>query len=181
MDEQPSINLLIPVEGKEARVPFTPTGTEWDRLAIAWCILAIPAMTAGKKSVAMPDRYLAKTMAQLSADPDDLRPKANAWAAQVRAKQHGKIALHAMLRMLLGNQVQAGLLWVDFPEGAVSAEVRQTAQLLLGHPTEHASDFCATCKAIRHFDWPLAVRLAGSPLCVRFPGAQDAQLLRQLF
>ena len=110
---------------------------------------------------ASPDRYLAKTIERLPEDPELMRPKANAWAAQVRMKEHGKIALHAMLRMLLGNQVQAGLLWVDFPEGAVSTEVRRTAQLLLDHPTDHQNDFCGTCKAIRHFDWPLAIRLAG--------------------
>ena len=156
-----SVSVLIPVEGKEAHVPFAPTGTEWDRLAIAWCILAIPAMSAGKKPVAMPDRYLAKTMAQLPKDPNELRPKANAWAAQTRSKTHGKVALHAMLRMLLGNQVQEGLLWVEHPEGAVDVRVRQTAQLLLGHSTDHDSEFCAACKAIRHYDWPLAVRMAG--------------------
>ena len=159
--EQNELSVMIPVAGKVAHVPLKPTGTDWDRLAIAWCILAVPAMNEGEKPIVKPDAYLQKTMSRLSSDPDDLRPKANAWAAGVRAKTNGKIALHAMLRMLLGNQVQSGLLWVDFPEGAVDAEVRKTAQLLLSHPTEHSSDFCTACKAIRHFDWPLAVRIAG--------------------
>ena len=160
MEENTPLTVLIPVAGKEATVTFTPKGTDWDRLAIAWCILAIPAINVGKNKVASPDRYLAKTIERLPDDPEELRPKANVWAAQVRTKEHNKLVLHATLRMLLGNQVQAGLLWVDFPEGAVSAEVRRTAQLLLDHPTEHPSALCATCSAIRHYDWPLAIRLS---------------------
>ena len=65
MEENTPLTVLIPVAGKEATVTLTPTGTEWDRLAIAWCILAIPAINVGKNKVASPDRYLAKTIERL--------------------------------------------------------------------------------------------------------------------
>ena len=155
-----SNSVLIPCAGKAAQVPFTPTDPTRDRLRVAWCILAVPAMLAGKKSVAMPDRYLAKTMARIPDDLSEIRPKANAWAAQVRAKAEGKVPVHAALRMLLGNQVQAGLLWVQFPDGAVDRDVLRTAQLLLGHSTDHGDPTCSTCAAIRSCNWTLAIRLA---------------------
>jgi hypothetical protein len=62
--------------------------------------------------------------------------------------------------MLLGNQVQAGLLWVQFPDGAVDRDVLRTAQLLLGHSTDHGDPSCPTCSAIRSCNWTLAIRLA---------------------
>lgn len=155
-----SESILIPCAGKAAHVPFTPTDPTRDRLRVAWCILAVPAMVAGRKSVAMPDRYLAKTLTRIPDDLDEIRPKANTWAAQVRAKAEGKIPVHAALRMLLGNQLQAGLLWVQFPDGAVDRDVLRTAQLLLGHSTDHDDPTCATCSAIRSCNWTLALRLA---------------------
>jgi hypothetical protein len=117
-------------------------------------------MIAGKKNVAMPDRYLAKTIARIPDDLNEIRPKAGAWAAQVRAKAEGKVPVRAALRMLLGNQLQAGLLWVQFPDGAVDRDILRTAQLLLGHSTDHGDSTCATCAAIRSCNWTLAMRLA---------------------
>jgi hypothetical protein len=155
-----SDSIVIPCAGKAAQVPFTPTDPVRDRLRVAWCILAVPAMIAGKKSIAMPDRYLAKTIARIPDDLNEIRPKAGAWAAQVRAKAEGKVPVRAALRMLLGNQLQAGLLWVQFPDGAVDRDILRTAQLLLGHSTEHGDPACATCSAIRSCNWTLAMRLA---------------------
>ena len=155
-----SDSVMIPCAGKAAQVPFTPTDPTRDRLRVAWCILAVPAMLAGKKVVAMPDRYLAKTIARIPDDLNEIRPKASAWSAQVRAKAEGKVPVRAALRMLLGNQLQAGLLWVQFPDGAVDRDILRTAQLLLGHSTDHDDPMCATCSAIRSCNWTLAIRLA---------------------
>lgn len=155
-----SHSVVIPCAGKSATIPFTPTDPVRDRLRVAWCVLAVPAMNFGKKNIAMPDRYLAKTIARIPDDLAEIRPKASAWAAQVRAKAEGKVPVHAALRMLLGNQVQAGLLWVQFPDGAVDRDILRTAQLLLGHSTDHGDPTCATCSAIRSCNWTLALRLA---------------------